>query len=153
MSDSTTKAKASHGLKERRERKARVNRIKIGIVLFLVIWLVACMVLDVVLMVRVSSLQNQIDILAEKVIETMSPPAEQDTQTAPAEEEAPAADESATQENTATVPNNDVRACVDYNDNLRTADEPMNVYLTFDDGPSENTPEILAILKIGRAHV
>ena len=58
MSDSNTKANAPQGLKEQRERKARVNRIKIGIVLFLVIWLVACMVLDVVLMVRVSSLQD-----------------------------------------------------------------------------------------------
>lgn len=39
MSDSNIKANAPQGLKEQRKRKARVNRIKIGIVLFLVIWL------------------------------------------------------------------------------------------------------------------
>ena len=147
MSDSNTKANAPQGLKEQRERKARVNRIKIGIVLFLVIWLVACMVLDVVLMVRVSSLQNQIDLLAEKVIETMTAPPEQQTQDTQADDQETPAEESEPQEDTDTAANDDVRKCLAVEDNIRAEGEPMNVYLTFDDGPSENTPEILEILK------
>lgn len=146
MSNSNTKANAPQGLKEQRERKARIKRMKTGIVLFLVIWLVVCMALDVVLMVRVSSLQSQIDILAEKVIETMTAPADQTTDTSQADDAQTDTDEQAPEQNH-TAANTDVRACLDYEDNLRTADEPMNVYLTFDDGPSENTPEILAILK------
>ena len=145
MSDSNTKANAPQGLKEQRERRARVKRIKTGMVLVLVIWLVACMALDVILMVRVSSLQSQIDILAEKVIETMTAPASQDADTNQAEDTTPDTDEQEPAQDTTS--NTDVRACLDYEDNLRTEDEPMNVYLTFDDGPSENTPEILAILK------
>lgn len=145
MSDSNTKANAPQGLKEQRERRARVKRIKTGMVLVLVIWLVACMALDVILMVRVSSLQSQIDILAEKVIETMTAPASQDADTSQAEDTTPDTDEQEPAQDTTS--NTDVRACLDYEDNLRTEDEPMNVYLTFDDGPSENTPEILAILK------
>ncbi len=146
MSNSNTKANAPQGLKEQRERKARIKRMKTGIVLFLVIWLVVCMALDVVLMVRVSSLQSQIDILAEKVIETMTAPADQTTDTSQADDAQTDTDEQTPEQNQ-TAANTDVRACLDYEDNLRTADEPMNVYLTFDDGPSENTPEILAILK------
>lgn len=145
MSNSNTKANAPQGLKEQRERKARIKRMKTGIVLFLVIWLVVCMALDVVLMVRVSSLQSQIDILAEKVIETMTAPADQTTDTSQVDDAQTDTDEQTPAQNTGA--NTDVRACLDYEDNLRTADEPMNVYLTFDDGPSENTPEILAILK------
>lgn len=147
MSDSNTKANAPQGLKEQRERKARVNRIKIGIVLFLVIWLTACMVLDVVLMVRVSSLQSQIDLLAEKVIETMTVPPEQQTQDTQTDDQETPAEESEPQQDTDTAANDDVRKCLAVEDNIRAEGEPMNVYLTFDDGPSENTPEILEILK------
>jgi peptidoglycan/xylan/chitin deacetylase (PgdA/CDA1 family) len=43
--------------------------------------------------------------------------------------------------------NTHVRDRLEVTDNLRSEDEPMTVYLTFDDGPSENTPEILEILK------
>lgn len=145
MSNSNTKAGAPQGLKEQRERRARINRIKIGIIFFLVIWLVVCMTLDVILMVRVSSLQSQIDILAEKVIETMTGPADQSTDEGKADD----AQSGTQQEESAPDPvkNEDVRKCLAVEDNLRTADEPMNVYLTFDDGPSENTPEILEILK------
>ncbi len=146
MSNSNTKANAPQGLKEQRERRARVKRMKIGIMLFLVIWLVVCMTLDVVLMVRVSSLQNQIDILAEKMIETMTEPAQQDSaDTTQTDDAKPQEEETDTSQ--AVEKNEDVRACLAYEDNLRSADEPMNVYLTFDDGPSENTPEILEILK------
>lgn len=147
MSDSNTKANAPQGLKEQRERKARVNRIKIGIVLFLVIWLTACMVLDVVLMVRVSSLQSQIDLLAEKVIETMTVPPEQQTQDTQTDDQETSEEESEPQQDTDTAANDDVRKCLAVEDNIRAEGEPMNVYLTFDDGPSENTPEILEILK------
>ena len=154
MSKMNTKQSTPQGLKEQRIRRQRINRIKTGIILFIAIWMIICMVLNLFLMVRVSSLQNQIGILAEKMIERAqvqtevqapSPEAEgdyviydteeaDDEENEPVQEEAPAANEK-------------VRDCIALKDNLRGEDDPMTVYLTFDDGPSKNTPEILEILK------
>jgi peptidoglycan/xylan/chitin deacetylase (PgdA/CDA1 family) len=53
--------------------------------------------------------------------------------------------ESDTSESREANPN--VRDRLEVTDNLRSEDDPMTVFLTFDDGPSENTPKILKILK------
>lgn len=136
------------GLKEQRARRKRINRIKTGILMALAIWLSVCMVLNIFLLFRVASLQQQIDILAEKMIESLTRP---ETNAASPDMEgdylsyADHTNEISAQR--ANVTGMDVRECLTREDNLRTEGEPMTVYLTFDDGPSENTPEILAILK------
>lgn len=155
MSNKNTKQSTPQGLKEQRTRRQRINRIKTGIILFIAVWMILCMVLNIFLMIRVSSLQNQIGILAEKMIERAqvqtevqapSPEAEgdyaiyDDTAEADEEEDEPAQEET-------PVANEKIRDCIALEDNLRGDDDPMTVYLTFDDGPSQNTPEILAILK------
>lgn len=151
MSNTNTKPGTPQGLKEQRARRQRINRIKTGIILFIAIWMTVCMGLNIFLLIRVSSLQNQIGILAEKMLESTqvrteanapSPEADGDYMTYDPEntdDETPAEDGPETNEK--------VRDCIELEDNLRTEDEPMTVYLTFDDGPSENTPEILDILK------
>lgn len=160
MSHTNRQVNTPQGLKEQRARRQRVNRIKTGIVLFLAFWMAVCMILNVFLMVRVSSLQDQISILAERMIEltqgrtetnAASPElsldyenydndtTETDTEAAQTADEASGGD--------APAANTDVRTCLKLEDNLRKADEPMTVYLTFDDGPSENTTEILSVLK------
>ena len=152
MSNTNKKQKTPQGLKEQRARRQRINRIKMGIILFLVLWMVACMACNVFLMIRVSSLQNQIGILAEKMLESTqvkvetnapAPETDGDYMTYEGQEEIP--DEAGAKDE--TVPNKDVRDCIALEDNLRKEDDPMTVYLTFDDGPSENTSEILEILK------
>lgn len=156
MSNTNAK-KTPQGLKEQRARRNRVNRIKTGIIMFIAIWMVICMVLDIFLIIRVSYQQDQIELLTEKMLQGTQLPAEnnaalqddgdgegiavdgaQDDQT-----------EDTTEEETEDAPaaNSDVRACLAVEDNLRAEGEKMTVYLTFDDGPSENTPEILEILK------
>ncbi|MBO5154127.1 MAG: polysaccharide deacetylase [Eubacterium sp.] len=151
MSNTNTKPGTPQGLKEQRARRQRINRIKTGIILFIVIWMTVCMGLNIFLLIRVSSLQNQIGILAEKMLESTqvrteanapSPETDGDYMTYDPENtdgETPAEDGPETNEK--------VRDCIALEDNLRKDGEPMTVYLTFDDGPSENTPEILDILK------
>ncbi|MCI7129510.1 MAG: polysaccharide deacetylase [Lachnospiraceae bacterium] len=156
MSNKNTKQSTPQGLKEQRARRQRINRIKTGIVLFMVAWMILCMVMNVFLMVRVSSLQDQIGILAEKMIERAqvqtpevqapSPEAEGDYATYDDPAEAEGEKDEPAQEET-PVANEKIRDCIALEDNLRGEDDPMTVYLTFDDGPSKNTPEILAILK------
>ena len=151
MSNTSTKQNIPQGLKEQRARRQRINRIKTGIILFIVIWMAVCMALNVFLMIRVSSQQNQIGILAEKMLESTqvktevnAPSPTPDGDYVSYDEEEPG---DAVSGESASDSNEKVRECIALEDNLRKEDEPMTVYLTFDDGPSENTPQILSILK------
>ena len=155
MSNTNKNAKsgAPQGLKEQRARRQRINRIKTGIILFIVIWMAICMGINIFLMVRVSSLQDQIGILAEKMLESTqirteanAPSPENDGDYVTYDPEATDEDDAAAEEDVPEAKEK-VRECIALEDNLRKEDEPMTVYLTFDDGPSENTPEILNILK------
>jgi peptidoglycan/xylan/chitin deacetylase (PgdA/CDA1 family) len=152
------KTRQGHGLKEQRERRQRINRIKTGILLFVAVWMSACMILNIFLMVRVSSLQDQVSILAEKMLESTrlqaemnqaSPELDGDYQTYDQEDtDTETEDEDGeVSEDEAREANPNVRDRLETADNLRSEDDPITVYLTFDDGPSENTPEILDILK------
>lgn len=155
MSNINTKEDTPQGLKEKRARRQRIKRMKTGIMLFLAIWLSACMGLNIFLLIRVTFLQNQISILAEKVIESTQIQAEA---AAPSpgskggyvtydEEEAvqEPVDEASAED--AQPTDRQVRDCISLEENLRGEGDPMTVYLTFDDGPSENTPQILSILR------
>lgn len=155
MSNINTKEDTPQGLKEKRAHRQRIKRMKTGIMLFLAIWLSACMGLNIFLLIRVTFLQNQISILAEKVIESTQIQAEA---AAPSpgskggyvtydEEEAvqEPVDEASAED--AQPTDRQVRDCIALEENLRGEGDPMTVYLTFDDGPSENTPQILSILK------
>lgn len=155
--------KTPQGLKEQRARRQRINRIKTGILLFAAVWMAVCMALSVFLLVRTYSLQEQVTILTDKMLESTQLPA-QDKQTPPGgtdggyrsydekdksgenpDEKSPDSGGKETQEEPSA--SKDVHECIAVEDNLRSQDEPMNVYLTFDDGPSENTPDILEILR------
>lgn len=168
MSNTNTKQKTPQGLKEQRARRNRVNRIKTGIIMFIAIWMMICMVLDIFLIIRVSSQQNQIEILTEKMLQgtqlqmedNAALPGKEDGASLSYDDNEPADDTQPGNEpeNTmddaadgtagdAPAANGDVRECLAVEDNLRAEGDKMTVYLTFDDGPSENTPEILEILK------
>ena len=107
--------------------------------------------LNVFLLIRVSSLQEQIGILAEKMLESTQIITETNASSPQPEGDYVSYDQDASENETAAedavTENEKVRECIALEDNLRKEDEPMTVYLTFDDGPSENTPEILEILK------
>lgn len=151
MSNTNINGRAPQGLKEQRARRQRVNRIKTGILLFLAIWMTVCMGLNIFLMIRVSSLQGQIGILAEKMLEQTQTRPEINASSPETEGGYVTYDQEVPEDQTSVegvvAANEKIRECIVLEDNLRNADEPMTVYLTFDDGPSENTPKILEVLK------
>ena len=129
MSNTNTKPSTPQGLKEQRARRQRINRIKTGIILFIVIWMTLCMGCNVFLMIRVSSLQDQIGILAEKMLESTQIRTEANASSPETEGDYVIYDPEETEDETtaedAPAANADVRECIALEDNLRKEDEPM----------------------------
>ncbi len=129
-------------LTEQLERRKRINRMKKGILTFLVTWILIVSVLMVFLVVQTFRMQHQISILAANQVELsqMSAGVLYDGQESTVEstEAAPAPSASA-------APTVEV-ASLDES-NLAQPGDQLKVYLTFDDGPSSNTAAILDILK------
>lgn len=113
-------------LKEQRDRRKRVQRIRTGIITVISVWMILSMVLTALMCVKIFSLQKQIDILSGNYDET---------QRVSNEVTGSAADTQGTLVQTA-----------DDKDNLAQEGDVHQVYLTFDDGPSEQTQQILDIL-------
>ena len=128
--------KPENGLKQELDRRKRINRIKSIIVSFVGIWMLASVILCATLFVKVIHLENNLN----KVLQDM-PQVEQ-----------------VENEETKNSPDADTGKNVEYGKqdqtgqddaNKKKADdgEKLKVYLTFDDGPSTNTQQILDILK------
>lgn len=118
-------------LKEQRRRRNRINRIKTGIVLSILIWMVASMVAIVILSVQVVRLHHELERFSTVQGNVATNQNISDTQ---AERE--------TQENRKTVENG-----VNDPENLAGEKDTHKVYLTFDGGPDANTEKLLDILK------
>ncbi len=58
----------NQGLNERLAHKKRIQRMKTGVTVFVLTWMLVWMLVSVTLIVKVQSLQNQIDILTENTI-------------------------------------------------------------------------------------
>lgn len=110
-----------------REKRKRVHRMKMAIVALLFIYLFVSIFALIFLSVKTYSLQKQIDSLTEFLNESKQEKAD---------------------ETAAESADNDVlvmdKASVEAN--LADENDTLKVYLTFDDGPSENTNAILDIL-------
>lgn len=152
----TQTSSRQRSLKEQRERRRRINRIKTGIIIFFVGWMTLCMVMNIYLMIRVSSLQKQVDVIVENTLNNapVSLDELEDEQsleeTLPEEPKDQSDDEKPQEENEEggeTLAKVNVRDCIPVSENILSDGEQMTVYLTFDDGPSDNTQEILNILQ------
>lgn len=109
----------------KRDKRRRVARIKTAIVSFIAIWMFISIVSTIVLTIKVISLQRQINIITGK--------------------------ESDTVENADTAVDNTSEEFLQAyglaaEENLANPEDTLKVYLTFDDGPSGNTAEILDTL-------
>ena len=115
-------------IQKQRNRRKRVKRIKSFIVTFLIAWILISMTAIVILSVSVFRLQKQLDEVTKRLDEGTVTSADVTTDDAEAE----------------------AAALVSYNataeENLAQAGDTLKVYLTFDDGPSDNTDRILDIL-------
>lgn len=113
-------------LKDQRDRRKRVQRIRTGIITVISVWMVLSIVLTALMCVKIVSLQKQIDILSGKY------------------------DDSGDVKNQVTGSSGEDKGVLiqttDDKDNLAKEGDVHQVYLTFDDGPSEQTNEILDIL-------
>ncbi len=136
--------KDAPGLSERREKRRRIDRIKRMIISFILIFILASISLNVFALVRISSLQSQLNLISDIIIEEYNNVSGTDTN------DASSGDVGVgfipLDRKFSFEPNPDIRECLDYSDNVLLQGETPVVYLTFDDGPSTNTDRILEIL-------
>lgn len=112
-------------LDKQRKRRKRVQRIRTGIITFISVWMILSIVLTAIMIVKMISLQKQIDYLAGHYNEAVSV---SDTLT------------------NSAADSGIVMQTMNAEENLAAEGDIHKVYLTFDDGPSDNTAEILDIL-------
>lgn len=114
-------------LKEERNRRKRIQHIRTGIITVISAWIVLSIVITCILCAKVISLQKQINIMT----------GEYDSSTAVVSQ----VNQSAGDTDSVQLTQNTMDK-----ENLATTEDLHKVYLTFDDGPSENTNAILDIL-------
>ncbi|WP_075719397.1 polysaccharide deacetylase family protein [Roseburia sp. 499] len=144
--------KTSSGLREQRLRRRRINRMKSTIVMTLALWVLLSMILIVVLLIKLFSLEHKVDKIAESMISVEQIAEGKDTKGASLPDEEPQVDASVPQEDGSEIIGNDNTDAVNVQnqmdmENQKVEGQTQKVYLTFDDGPSENTAKILDILK------
>lgn len=131
--------KESEALRNQRRRRKRIGRIKSAIVLTITGWMILSMVLIILLFARTASLERKLDRLLDAESRNAVPVMETET----------AFDVQAKTEAASDVQEDVVPAgtpvALDA-DNLAEEGDVHKVYLTFDEGPSENTAAILDIL-------
>ncbi len=135
--------KDSEILRNQRRRRKRIGKLKNGIMLTILGWLVLSMVLVIFLLVRTVSLEQKLDGLTQQLNELEADRKE-------AQEAADAAQGSTQITEGTEIPEENLTppaaAGIADAENLAEEGDIHKVYLTFDDGPSENTGEILDIL-------
>lgn len=140
--------KNQSSLKEQQERRKRINRIKKGLISFIGIWMLLCMFLCVVLLFKVNSLEKQISQLvsdatvSKSAAETMSENTSDKSGVFSYDSTESVGGEKATEQVIANVSN----AVESDSENFAEENDQLKVYLTFDDGPSDNTAAILDTL-------
>lgn len=133
--------KDSEVLRNQRRRRKRIGRIKSAIVMIVSGWILISMILIIALFVRTMSLEKKLDRLIQTNSTTGASDSlanGQNTEEVPAQ----ASDTESGEADYITAPAVGVTDA----DNQAEAGDIHKVYLTFDDGPSENTTAILDIL-------
>lgn len=138
--------KITSGLREQHLRRKRINRMKTTIMTSLALWVLLSMILIVVLLVKLFSLENKMDRIAEPMISVEQIAENEETKGASLPEEEPVVDEAPPADDTAE-PDAAQDKTQAGTGNQKVEGQAQKVYLTFDDGPSENTAKILDILK------
>ncbi len=119
------------GLREQQLRRKRIRKMKSAIITGMAVWILASSILTVTLLVKLLRMEDRLDELAQSVI-SVEQVVENVNEKGAASPEGNVGTHGTVQETT---------------DNILVEGEVQKVYLTFDDGPSENTAKILDILK------
>lgn len=134
--------KDSAALRDQRQRRKRVARIRNGIIFTVIAWILISMILIVTLLIKVISLEKRLDAFTINSTYGLV----EESQNGGANESV-----NGTEANYDTESVEDNRkvplvANTDDSSNLAEEGDALKVYLTFEDGPSQNTEEILNIL-------
>ncbi|SDW01258.1 Peptidoglycan/xylan/chitin deacetylase, PgdA/CDA1 family [Lachnospiraceae bacterium KHCPX20] len=120
--------KAKEALQARREKISRVHRMKSMIVFTLFLWVVISLLLMIFLSVKVVLLEKDVNSLKNVILSSSGSKISEKVNTKMNQ-----TDQELLMQNSAE-------------DNLAGANDTLKVYLTFDDGPSNNTDRILDTL-------
>lgn len=137
---------STRGLKEERRKRKRIARIKTAIIWTITLWMLISMIICIAMVFRVHRLEEKLDYLLDNFTVT----GQMDTQEDQTHTATEAGEELTTEEYSqeAEVEENySIAQAVNQKENLAQPGDTHKVYLTFDDGPSENTVAILDILK------
>ncbi|MEG0962570.1 MAG: polysaccharide deacetylase family protein [Lachnospiraceae bacterium] len=148
--------KTMRGMQEQHRRRKRINQMKGFIMSGIGIWIVVSIVLIVTLLVKMVMLENKLDKLSismlsvEQVIEgedkrTAALPKDMDSVSSIENVQQEA--ENGTAQSVPTEADKVAALNQESDHNQKKEGQRQKVYLTFDDGPSENTTKILDILK------
>ncbi len=137
--------KDAEAINNQRKRRKRIGRIRNGIIMTIAGWIILSMILIIVLFVQVIKIQHKLDNIV-----TVS--SKEQVQRENAQKPESAGESVYTDVTEATEPPKSYEAVtppatgISEEENLASDGDIHKVYLTFEDGPSDNTGEILDIL-------
>ncbi|MCI9417514.1 MAG: polysaccharide deacetylase [Eubacterium sp.] len=135
---------SANGLKRERRKRKRVALIRKAIISLITIWIFLSMGICTALLYKVHSLEYNLDYLLKNFTVSRQIEAESKQSGAAADESAYFDLEGAAEEYDDDY---SIAQAVNQQENLAGPQDAHKVYLTFDDGPSSNTSQILDILK------
>ena len=139
-------AGAANGLKKERNRRKRIAAIRKMIMFTVAIWFLLSMVICIGLLLKVRAMESKLNYLLDNFTVSGQMDAESKNTVSKAEE-SEYFDLEQTTEAIDLEENYEIVHAVNQEENMAGPDDVHKVYLTFDDGPSSNTVQILDILK------
>lgn len=118
--------------KQQQMRRQRVNRIKNGIILTIVLWMIFSLLAIIILSVQVARLNDKVEILRGGAVSTENGGTDDSEEGLPSTE--------------AVSDYSDIVTGIDTEDNIAQEGDSHKVYLTFDCNPGSNTEAILDVL-------
>lgn len=138
--------KESEAVQAQRRRRKRIARIKNTIIAVIAGWILLSMLLIICLFVKVAFLENKVKYLTAVSSAAMENTNGLQNGASPTEAPEPAGAEREPDTESEWETVEPPKIGIDDEENLAEADDIHKIYLTFDDGPSENTEAILDIL-------
>lgn len=132
-------------INNQRKRRKRIGRIRNGIIFTIAGWIIISMILIAVLFVQVIKIQHKLDQIV--TVSTVEQTQQENAQKPESAGESVYTDVTeATETKSDYDPVTPPATGISEEDNLASESDVHKVYLTFEDGPSENTEAILDVL-------
>ena len=133
-------------LKRRYDRRKRINSLKVKIVAAFVISLFILILLSIILLVKMVGLRYNINQLNNRITEVEEYIQKESGDADDSEDDSEVTDSSETEDAVITGEFTGEVALADKYEGKYGVTEHQEIYLTFDDGPSDNTEKILDVL-------